>query len=277
VLGKSMKKTIFFAIAMALAGAAHAADRALVYKAPPRNAPPIYSWTGFYFGGNAGVIWSNTTADPMSFTTVGVDFLGRQAVGQFPSFNVGSTGFTGGGEIGFNWQVAPAAVAGFEADRAYSGLNKTDSRFFPPTHFIGDGPIDPNTEAATQRLRWLGTARARLGTTAFDNRLLVFATGGLAFGRIDDSVMTIGVPNGAGGIAVSARLNTVPTGWTVGGGAEYAFLNNWSAKVEYLYYDLGSRNFTLDYAAVPGDAGNTATYRFHDRGNIVRVGLNYHL
>ncbi len=266
-----------FAHVLALGASAHAADKVPVYKAPPRAMPAAYNWTGFYLGANAGVIWSNTTADPVSFTTNGVDFLGRQAVGQFPSFNVGSAAFTGGGQFGFNWQFAPAGVAGVETDLSYSGLNKTDTRIFAATHFIGDGPIDANTEEASQKLGWLGTVRARLGITAIDNRLLAFATGGFAFGQVNDRVTTIGVPNGAGSIAVSDVTNATPTGWTVGGGAEYAFLGNWSAKLEYLYYDLGSRTLTLDYAAVPGDAGNTASYRFHDKGNIVRFGLNYHL
>jgi outer membrane immunogenic protein len=213
----------------------------------------------------------------VSFTTTGVDFLGRQAVGQFPKFNLGGAGFTGGGQVGFNWQFAPSAVAGIEADVVNSGLDKTDTRIFAAAHFIGDGPIEANTEAATQKLRWLGTVRARLGITALDNSLLAFATGGFAFGEVNDSVMTTGVPNGAGPIAVNASSNTVANGWTLGGGAEYAFLNDWSAKVEYLYYDLGSRTLTLDYASVPGDAGNTISYWFRDRGNLIRFGLNYHL
>jgi outer membrane immunogenic protein len=266
------------AVALVVTGSANAADLAPVLKAPPRAEPPaIYNWTRFYVGGNAGAIWNNISADPVSFTTTGVDFRGRQAVGQFPSFNIGGSAFTGGGQAGFNWQFAPGALAGIETDLAYSGLDKTDTRIFAATHFIGDGPIEANTEAATQKLRWLGTVRARLGITAPDNRLLVFATGGFAFGEVNDSVMTIGVPNGAGPIAVNAISNTVANGWTLGGGAEYAFGLDWSAKLEYLHYDLGSRTLTLDYASVPGDAGNTVSYRFHDKGNLVRFGLNYHL
>jgi len=240
------------------------------------GAPVVHNWSGFYLGGNVGVIWSDTSADPGSFTTAGLDFLGRQAVGQLPSFNVGNTGFIGGGQIGHNWQFAPNGLAGIEADLDYTGLNKTDTRVFAATNFIGDGPIDANTEAAAQKLTWLGTVRARLGITVLNNTLLAFATGGLAYGRVVDSVQTIGVPNGAAGILVGASSDTARTGWTVGGGLEYAFLNDWSAKIEYLYYDLGSHTLTLDFAAVPGDAGNTFTYKFRDNGNLVRIGLNRH-
>ena len=192
-----------------------------------------------------------------------------------PSFNVGDTGFTGGVQTGYNWQFTPNWVAGFEADFNSMGLNKTDTRVFAATHFIGDGPIEANTESATQKLSWLGTVRGRLGFTVLDNRLLAFATGGLAYGKVNDSVQTIGVPNGAAGILVTANSDSVRTGWTVGGGIEYAFLNHWSAKFEYLYYDLGSQILTLNYGAVPGDAGNTLNYKIRDNGNLARAGLNY--
>jgi outer membrane immunogenic protein len=262
--------------AMAATGSANAADLAPTYKAPPLPGAPIaYNWSGFYLGGNVGAAWSSTRADPGSITTTGVDFTGRQAVGQFPSFNTGDTGFTGGVQAGYNWQFAPNWVAGIEADLNYMGLNKADTRAFAATHFIGDGPIEANTESATQKLGWLGTVRGRLGVTVLDNRLLAFATGGLAYGKVNDSILTIGVPNGSLGALISAGSGGVRTGWTVGGGLEYAFANNWSAKLEYLYYDLGSRILTLDYAPVPGDAGNTISYRFHDNGNLVRVGLNH--
>jgi outer membrane immunogenic protein len=262
--------------ATVLAGVASAADVAPVYKAAPLATRPISdNWTGFYVGGNVGAAWSNTSADEASFTTTGVDFPGRQAVGQFPNFNVGDTAFAGGGQIGYNLQFAPNWVAGIETDFDFTGLDKTDARIFPATHFIGDGPIDANTELASQKLSWLGTVRGRLGYTILDNRLLVFATGGLAYGRVTDSVQTVGVPNGAGGSLVGANANAVRTGWTLGGGFEYAFSNAWSAKLEYLHYDLGSQILTLDFGTVPGDAGNTFSYKFKDAGNLVRVGVNY--
>jgi outer membrane immunogenic protein len=257
-------------------GSVNAADLAPVYKAAPAVAAPVaYSWTGFYLGGNLGVMWNDTRADPVSFTTTGVDFSGRQAAGQFPSFDVRDTAFTGGVQAGYNFQFGSNWVAGIEADINYSGLKKTDTRVFPATPFIGGGIIDANTESATQKLGWLGTVRGRLGFTTLNNRLLAFATAGLAYGQVDDSIYTIGVPNGAGPFLISAGSSAVRIGWTAGGGLEYAFASNWRAKVEYLYYDLGTRNLTLDYAPLPGDAGNTITYRFHNNGNLVRVGLNY--
>lgn len=271
-----MPRWVLAAIAtIVITGSVSAADLAPVYKAPPAAAPVAFSWSGFYLGGNVGVMWSDTRAAPVSFTTTGVDFSGRQAVGEFPRFDVGDTAFTGGVQAGYNFQFAPNWVAGIEADINGSGLSKTDTRVFPVTPFIGGGFIDANTESATQKLGWFGTVRGRLAFTTLNNRLLAFATGGLAYGRIEDSIYTIGVPNGAGPFLISASSAAVRIGWTVGGGLEYAFSNNWSAKAEYLYYDLGTQNLTLDYAPVPGDANNTITYRFHNNGNLVRAGLNY--
>jgi outer membrane immunogenic protein len=259
--------------AIAIADPLNAADLAPAYKAPP--AAVAYSWSGFYLGGNVGVIWSDARADPVSFTTTGVDFPGRQAVGQFPSFKIGGVGAAGGAQVGYNFQFAPSWVAGLEADIDATSLNRTDTRVYPLTPFIGGGFIDPNTESATQKVDWLGTVRGRLGFTTLENRLLAFATGGLAYGHVHDSIYTIGVPDGAGPFLISASSGAVRIGWTVGGGLEYAFQSKWSAKIEYLYYDLGTQNLTLDYAPVPGDVGNTITYRFHDNGNLVRAGVNY--
>jgi len=276
-----VNKSVVFAIAViAVSTSAHAAD--LAYKIPsPAAAPVTDHWSGFYLGGNVGAAWSDTHATPGSFVRQGpgggIDFPGRQAVGQFPGFNVGAVGATGGFQVGYNRQFAPNWVAGLEADLAATDLNKTDTRVFPETHFIDFplSPIEANTESATQKLKWLGTVRGRLGFTTLDNRLLTYATGGLAYGKIRDSAYTIGVPDGAGTAMVGASADGVRVGWSVGGGMEYALANNWSAKLEYLYYDLGSRTLTLDYGSVPGDAGNKINYRFRDTGNLVRVGLNY--
>ncbi|WP_426613260.1 outer membrane protein [Bradyrhizobium sp. McL0616] len=191
--------------AIVITGSVNAADLAPVYKAPPA-APIAYSWSGFYLGGSVGVMWNDTRADPVSFTTTGVDFSGRQAVGQFPRFDVGDTAFTGGVQVGYNFQFGSNWVAGIEADINSSGLKKTDTRVFPATPFIGGGIIDANTESATQKLGWLGTLRGRLGFTTLNNRLLAFATAGLAYGKVDDSIYTIGVPNGAGPFSDQRQL-----------------------------------------------------------------------
>ncbi len=103
---------------------------------------------------------------------------------------------------------------------------------------------------------WLATFRGRVGY-AFD-RWLPYITGGGAYGRVAAKVDVPPV-----GFAASSSSNQL--GWTVGVGLEYAFLSNWSAKIEYLYVDLGSFN------SAPVAPVNNVSFK----ENIVRAGLNY--
>jgi outer membrane immunogenic protein len=144
----------------------------------------------------------------------------------------GSTNINGGligGTVGYNWQVGQL-VYGLEGDIDWSNIK-------------GTAPL-----GATNRNDWLGTARGRLGF-AYD-RFLPFITGGLAVGDIKT-----GVP----GFGDTTRNKA---GWTLGGGAEFALAGPWTAKVEYLYVDLGRGN------SIGGTDAN-----FHT--NLVRAGLNY--
>ncbi|MGA8169388.1 MAG: outer membrane beta-barrel protein [Methylocystis sp.] len=133
-------------------------------------------------------------------------------------------------------------------------------------------------------LDYLGTFRARIGYVAMPT-LLVYATGGFAYGGANN---TISVGQVASTSIFSPSFGSFASsnfrgGWTVGGGAEWMFMPNWSAKIEYLYYDLGSVNSGIILGGVnqtvvgsPGlyAAGVATTASFN--GQIVRVGLNYH-
>jgi outer membrane immunogenic protein len=121
-------------------------------------------------------------------------------------------------------------------------------------------------------MSWFGTFRGRLGFTAIPE-LLIYATGGLAYGQIDASADTF-----------FSSTNHYPTsvsqtkaGWTVGGGTEWAFARNWSAKIEYLYVDFGNVSATALNAPAPADEpGDSVRYTWHAKENIARVGVNYH-
>jgi len=257
---------------MQIASAADLPRKAPDYAPPP--LPAIYNWTGFYVGGNFGGVWSDGDAERGSFfaSTGALDFAGRIANGGFPNFNLNNAGVIAGGQIGYNWQFAPNWMVGLEADINYTGIDETKTVFIPPT-----GIFIANTYAAQQQLRWLGTVRGRLGY-AWD-RWLLFATGGLAYGEVRNSLSTIGIPQGAGLPAnVSALVTSSDTkvGWTVGGGLEFAFTGNWSAKVEYLYFDLGSENLFLNYSNLVVPSGPTGiNYNFDTKGQIARLGVNY--
>jgi outer membrane immunogenic protein len=117
---------------------------------------------------------------------------------------------------------------------------------------------------------FFGTVRGRLGYV-FD-RTLVYATGGFAFGDVNNTVNFFGP---AGQLQFTGSTDNVETGYTVGGGIEHAFAPNWSVKAEYLFYDLG-RN-TVNVAVVPGSGGGGTGYNstFSNEGHIARIGLNY--
>jgi outer membrane immunogenic protein len=124
---------------------------------------------------------------------------------------------------------------------------------------------------------WFGTLRARIGVTPFaDQRMLVYITGGLAYGRVetDHSLEVAGANAGYRGSSSGWEL-----GGTVGGGLEWAMGRGWTLKAEYLYYDLGDRDdrgrpFNLSPAPLP-EFGTNMHYDLN--GHIARVGINYQL
>jgi outer membrane immunogenic protein len=142
------------------------------------------------------------------------------------------SGFVGGVQAGYNWQAGPSSpwVFGLEGDIQATGADDT----FAPWKFSNP---------------WFGTVRGRAGY-AFNN-ILFYGTGGLAFGELRGE--TFGLSE--------SHTNA---GWTAGVGAEFGFAQNWSAKVEYLYVDLSSSNFTI--TGVPNG------YHF----GTLRAGINYH-
>ncbi|HEY4140068.1 MAG TPA: outer membrane protein [Pseudolabrys sp.] len=147
-------------------------------------------------------------------------------------------GVIGGGQIGYNWQMNNL-VLGLETDFQGSG-QRADA--------TGGGAT------LTERVRYFGTVRGRLGY-AWD-RTLVYVTGGYAY-------TNVGADLTFGGLTASS--NTTKSGYTVGGGVEYAFAGPWSVKAEYLYVDSGTT--TLTVGGISGDV--------HVKNNIGRIGINY--
>ena len=209
-----MKKILLASVALfGFAGAASAADLP-VRAAPPAPiiaAVPVFTWTGFYVGVNAGYGWNANDSITVGGVTFDLDDEG---------------GFVGGAQAGYNYQIG-SFVVGLEGDIQYADFGG-DDRF----DFDGDGILDDDFNTSD----WFGTVRARAGV-AFD-RALIYATGGFAFA--DNA-----------------------TGWTVGGGLEYAFTNNLSAKIEGLYVNLDQDD--NNFFAIDNDA----------EFGVVRAGLNF--
>jgi outer membrane immunogenic protein len=116
---------------------------------------------------------------------------------------------------------------------------------------------------------WFGTVRARLGYAG--GAWLFYGTGGLAYGHVKYSYLQTNVPYG-GPLTIAASDSATEVGWTAGAGVEYG-VGPWSAKLEYLYYDLGDRLFGAPNPLAP--PGVQLVPNFQNTGSIVRAGLNY--
>jgi outer membrane immunogenic protein len=173
----------------------------------------------------------------------------------FTTASFDSKGWFGGGQIGYNWR--PLGAGGYKDGPAYGNFVFGVEADIQGADITGSGTVSGNAGSAVARtsLDWFGTVRGRLGY-AFDN-VLLYGTGGLAFGGVQDKLTT----------AVTADVTR--TGFAAGGGVEYAFNPAWSAKVEYLYFDLG--DVTLK------NGNGLATAVFEHEYNTVRAGVNYHL
>lgn len=227
---------------LAFAGGAVAADLPTARPAP-LPPPPILTWTGFYFGAQGGVGWgaSDETFDnaPNSAT-----FVGSQ------DYNL--NGGMVGGLVGYDDQIG-SFVLGLQADYNWADVSGRS----------GVINVSPNRgDTYFSKLTSYGDAKARAGY-AF-GPILVFLDGGLAFGTLQhqyDAALN-------GGAANTFVRNTSRTGWTLGGGVEYKFAQNWSAGVEYDYVDLGSSS--IQYSATPA---NRSTWR--DSFNIIKAMVAY--
>jgi outer membrane immunogenic protein len=256
-------------VAAALSGSAFAADlptRGMYTKAPA--VAPVSSWSGLYVGGNLGYGWGDGNTD--------FSFLPTPAVFGFNNTTLGarSTGVIGGAQLGYNWQIG-SLVTGLEADIQGSGI-KGSARAVP-TIFGTAIQVPFDVLSSEQKLSWFGTVRGRLGVTVTPE-LLLYGTGGLAYGRVDASanwIRPFEVENRD--VQAPASVSKTKIGWTAGAGAEWMFARNWSAKLEYLYVDLGSASaigaVTVNQVLDPPFA---VGYTWHIRENIVRAGLNYH-
>jgi outer membrane immunogenic protein len=259
----SMKRILGGMImAAALSGSAFAADLGprSYDKAPAMPAPRTASWSGLYLGGNVGYGWGNGNTDFVGLPNPAIFEVDNTTL------DTKSKGVIGGAQIGYNWQMG-AIVTGLEADIQGSGIKGSarQSPFFD----TDSNEFEPGTfRSSDQKLSWFGTLRGRLGASVTPD-LLLYATGGLAYGHVDASANTF-----FGSVSqYPASVSKTKSGWTVGAGAEWMFARNWSAKAEYLYLDLGNVSAIGHSAGAPGAS---AAYTWKIQENIVRAGVNYH-
>lgn len=228
-------------LATCLATSTYAAD--LPVRAAPVIYAPVFSWTGFYVGLNAGVGWSDSRDVVVTGPTPGSSGV--------LTGGGGDGAFVGGGQIGYNWQSG-SIVYGLETDIQY--VDAGGSVAWGPYTWWARGDDDG---------AYLGTVRARLGYAI--DRTLIYITGGLAYGGLNSNPLT--------------GNNTSNTGWTIGGGVEYAFTNNWTIKIEGLYVDLSEGRKNRIFVNGPGGVLPAGTYTAATDGGggagLLRVGVNY--
>ena len=240
-----MKRALIGGIgAIALAGMTIEAGVADLGARPITKAPiaapiPVFSWTGCYIGGNVGGKWGSLDG-AVSAAQVPV-FLPNGALLTFDDNNNGNNGsFIGGGQLGCQWQTG-AWVFGIEGD--FDAVGSSDRTFIVRNAVVGS-PFVPG-DAFSLSHDWQASVRARLGY-AWD-RWMLYATGGIAWANLNADAVLVGV----GAFSADKTIS----GWTVGGGFEYAFNNNLSLGIEYRYTKFDNENFGL--GAIPFAVGSS--------------------
>src|SRR5271166_6302882 len=263
------------ALTAATTMAAQAADLPTRKEAPaPVFVPPPFTWTGFYIGGNAGGIWGSGGNASTTVFANGFPFL----VTNFPNGNLGNSnsGFIGGGQAGYNWQTG-AFVLGVETDFDGSSLSRSRNIIGPTFIDPINGGSDFFTANGKISLDWLGSTRARVGWVATpDNRLLIYGTGGVAYGSGSAHLNIYDALNGWGWNTNSNSKER--SGWTIGGGVEYAWTNNITFGAEYLYYDLGRKYITTSPTLAASGVFGPYTYtstKINFDGSVIRARINY--
>lgn len=244
---------------MFAAPAAQAADMAL--KALP-PALPVWDWTGFYIGANLGGHWGtdglSTTTDPLGWTPADATKIDAAS-----PITLHPQGAIGGLQAGYNWRVNNFLL-GLEADADWAGGSA--SRLLP-----GGGFGSANFMTDSVKETFLSTIRGRAGVIV--DRALFYATGGLAIGRVNTNDLYASF---AGTQIASVTASTTRTGWTAGGGIEYAVTTNWSLKAEYLHADLGTVNTMIPSCTICAIGSDiTVHHRYSD--DSVGFGVNLKL
>ncbi len=273
MMNRWLKGVAVAALTAVGAVAAQAADLPTRKEAPaPVFVPPPFTWTGFYVGVNAGGIWPSGSR---SASLVAPAAFAFPLATYFPGgLGSQSAGFLGGGQAGYNWQTG-AFVLGVETDFDGSTLSKSFNNVGTP--FVGAGTLtgDFLTVNGKTSLTWLGTTRGRVGFVVTpDNRLMIYGTGGVAYGGGNSQ---FSVYDNTTGSLFSGNPSSTRVGWVIGGGVEYAITNNVTIKGEYLYADLGSSNLTSsgNALAVTNFPGVSVSAKYDYNASIFRAGVNY--
>ena len=270
---------------LALGGTgAQAADLPVKVRPAPAPMAVAHNWTGFYIGGHAGAAFGRADTSgyndllfpPFITLPPGAPILViLGSVGSLPSSSARNTSWIAGAQIGYNWQVN-SFVFGFEADASGTGVRMTGTA--TNTRFPGTGVDQTARLATTTDIDWMASFRARLGFAA--DRALFYVTGGGAVADIDVSnVFTLvngpAITIPAGTFTSATGSSRTRLGWTVGGGIEWAFTDNWSVAGEYRHSNFGRVGGTFVVPDGLGTTFATGTNSTRVRVDQATLRLNY--
>jgi outer membrane immunogenic protein len=241
-------------------------------KAPanvPAPPPPLssFNWAGFYVGGHAGhgTGGGNMIVTPLPSAATFVN-LGPTQLHTDPS------GFIGGVQGGYNWQRGHVVFGG-EADYSFSNMvgDKVISPIIQNNGTPFPGPtVAGNSITSHQNTDWVSTVRARVGL-AVTPQLLLYGTGGLAFGHVTYFGNTNFTPVGTENYPAFA--DKTKTGFSVGAGSEVGLVSHLTARFEYLYYNLGNEIITAN--PVPALPPFGIRYTWATSAQLIRGGFNF--
>jgi outer membrane immunogenic protein len=291
-----MNRLWFGWLSFATVGVVGSAAAADLPMGMPTKAPPMaasFSWTGCYLGGYVGGGWN--VRDGAVFTDQGQNGLGAAgsiATPPFQSYSGGAVAarivpphswnenlgdsVTGGGTLGCNWQPAGSPfVLGVEGEFGYLSLS---GQSFDPGTVVSTQTI-PDVLGSAKVGDWYGMVTGRLGYAV--DRVLFYVKGGAAFVPTRASVVDSCQSTGCGNWLISTSGSNTASTWTVGGGIEWAFAQNWSVKGEYMFIGLGDNAGFQTCGSVTTPSGNTLAggpFCFNDKfGGIqtIKLGVNY--
>ena len=221
-----------------------------------------FTWSGCYMGAHAGGIWAQTNAtDPVLLVQDNPAFgLAGNTEGTTTA-NVHQSGAVIGGQIGCDYQFSPNFVVGIEGGASGSTLKGST---VVPFQAVAPG----ETALVKVTTDFIPTLTGRVGY-AVDN-LLLYAKGGAAW-----AYNKYGVIGTFQGMAFDAEGLSIKTGWTAGAGVEWAFAEDWSARLEYDYYDFGSQTVTMSHTDPAGVTSFSGPMSYKQTAQTVKLGVNF--
>jgi outer membrane immunogenic protein len=243
-----------------------------------RKLSAAWNWNGIYLGGNIGYSWGNSDTNTVFFDShTNASLFATNS-------NTSLNGPIGGGQLGINWQSG-TWLFGLETDIQASRqkgdtslvCSTANCTLIPVVRVDGNAPPPPGpvSDIMSQKLSWLGTARARTGFT-LTPVILAYVTGGLAYGEVESSLTLAGTNLGVP-VSTSASYSTLKAGWTIGTGIEALLTGNWTGRIEYLHVNLGTVSGGPLISQIPSSGGGLVAANFSSRvtDNILRFGINY--